>query len=78
MTTPVPLHASLRRGAAPHTDATTGEVRLPLSLFRIDEYQGDIDLVLSRTEGERLLNDLGGTLAPQASSALRQTPEVVR
>ncbi|QDL70990.1 hypothetical protein DNK48_17995 [Streptomyces malaysiensis subsp. malaysiensis] len=47
-------HASPRRGASMTTDSGTGEVRVPLSLFHLDQYQGDVDLVLSRTEAEEL------------------------
>ncbi|MYU11571.1 hypothetical protein GTZ78_12865 [Streptomyces sp. SID8361] len=36
------------------TDSGTGEVRVLLSLFHLDQYQGDVDLVLSRTEAEEL------------------------
>ncbi|MER6694551.1 hypothetical protein [Streptomyces minutiscleroticus] len=81
MGSPAQWHASPRRGAAPHADATTGEVRIPLSLFCIDEHKGDVDLVLSRVEGEILLEELrAGLTAAVANSTvpLRSAPEVVR
>ncbi|WP_262702067.1 MULTISPECIES: hypothetical protein [Streptomyces] len=36
------------------TDSGTGEVRVPLSLFHLDQHQGDVDLVLSRAEAAEL------------------------
>ncbi len=47
-------HASPRRGASMITDSGTGEVRVPLSLFHLDQHQGDVDLVLSRAEAAEL------------------------
>ncbi|MET9183267.1 hypothetical protein ABZX88_34410 [Kitasatospora aureofaciens] len=44
-------------------DPTSGETRIPLRLFEIDEPQGDADLVLSRAETERLHATLAGFLA---------------
>ncbi|MEY9944866.1 hypothetical protein [Kitasatospora sp. GAS1066B] len=35
-------------------DPTSGETRIPLRLYAIDEPQGDTDLVLSRAETEQL------------------------
>ncbi|MDH6134677.1 hypothetical protein P3T37_004081 [Kitasatospora sp. MAA4] len=35
-------------------DPTSGETRIPLRLYSIDEPQGDADLVLSRVETEQL------------------------
>ncbi|MBP8537868.1 hypothetical protein [Streptomyces sp. MK37H] len=36
------------------SDSGTGEVRVPLSLFHLDQYEGDVELVLSRAEAEEL------------------------
>lgn len=47
-------HASPRKGAPASRNKDTGEIRIPLSLFHLDRPQGDVDLVLSRVEGEHL------------------------
>ncbi|NUK22083.1 hypothetical protein [Streptomyces lunaelactis] len=49
-----PWHASPRPNAATTGDVDTGEIRVPLELFSVDRSQGDVDLVLSRTEAEAL------------------------
>ncbi|WP_043264445.1 hypothetical protein [Streptomyces sp. CT34] len=56
------LHASARRGASTSGTGDTGEVRVPLALYRVDQHQGDIDLVLSRGEAEALHMALAGHL----------------
>ncbi|MEU0058484.1 hypothetical protein [Streptomyces sp. NPDC006334] len=71
-------HASPRREAAPYSDGQTGEVRVPLSLFCIDERLRDVDLVLSRVEGEELLAQLRGALSASSETAFTRRPEVVR
>ncbi|MEV0634409.1 hypothetical protein AB0I77_05410 [Streptomyces sp. NPDC050619] len=71
-------HASPRRAAAPYSDGQTGEVRIPLSLFCVDENLRDIDLVLSRAEGEDLLEQLRGALNASSETAFTRRPEVVR
>ena len=48
------LHASLRRDEPPTRDATTGEIRVPLALYDLDEHRGDVPLVMSRAEAEAL------------------------
>jgi hypothetical protein len=63
-------HASPRRDELLTTDLGTGEIRVPLSLYNIDEHQGDIDLVLSRTEGETLTASLHAALTETAGSPL--------
>jgi hypothetical protein len=73
-----PWHASPRRDAAPYSDGATGEVRIPLSLFCVDEHIRDVDLVLARVEGETLLAQLRPALAASAESTLTRRPEVVR
>ena len=55
------LHASTRRGEPPTVDHVTGEVRVPLALYALDEHQGDADLVLSRVEVQQLLDALPQT-----------------
>ncbi|NEA45378.1 hypothetical protein [Streptomyces sp. SID10815] len=52
------LHASTRRWEPLTADATTGEVRVPLSLYSVDQQQGDVDLVLSRSDAQRLFTQL--------------------
>lgn len=48
------MHASPRRGEPPTSDPSTGEVRVPIALYELDEHQADVPLVLSRGEAERL------------------------
>ncbi|MEU2719734.1 hypothetical protein [Streptomyces smyrnaeus] len=62
------LPASPRHGAPPTSDLGTGEIRVPLALYDLDEHQGDVSLVLSRSEAELLRASLdrllsGGRLA---------------
>lgn len=59
---PSRLHASLRRDEPPTIQQATGEVRVPLTLYEVDENRGDIDLVLARAEGQRLFTQLAETL----------------
>ncbi|WP_432252113.1 hypothetical protein [Streptomyces sp. HNM1019] len=61
-------HASPRRGALVITDSGTGEVRVPLSLFHLDQHQGDVDLVLSHTEATELQEFLSVPTAGRAIS----------
>lgn len=43
---------------------------MPLSLFHIDEHMADVDLVLSRVEGEGLLEALRAALTASAENTL--------
>lgn len=71
------LHASLRRDEPPVRDAVTGEIRVPLSLYDLDEHCGDTTLVMSRAEGEALFAHLRAALVPvPAPTGAR--PEPVR
>ena len=72
------LHASLRRGSQPACDARTGEVRVPLTLYALDEAQGYPDLVLSRSEAEALFAHLRVALVPIPEQPAAARPEVVR
>lgn len=56
------LHASTRRGEPPAVDHVTGEVRVPLALYALDEHQGDAELVLSRADAQQLLDALPQTV----------------
>lgn len=47
-------HASPRSTAPTTGDVDTGEIRVPLELFSVDRSQGEIELVLSRSEAEAL------------------------
>lgn len=78
MDTPSPLHASPRRGAELCSDSATGEIRVPLSLFCVDEPVGNVDLVLARPEGETLLEELRWRLGQSAEVPVRRRPEVAR
>ncbi|MFD8914093.1 hypothetical protein [Streptomyces sp. NPDC059575] len=62
-------HASLDRGNAPTFNADTGEVRVPLSLYRLDEHDGDVPLVLSRAEAVRLRDALADLLRDRQAAA---------
>ena len=72
------LHASLRRDEMPVRDAATGEIRVPLALFDLDEHQGDTDLVMSRKEGEALFAQLRAALVPVPAPTGVRPPEAVR
>lgn len=67
-------HASPQRAATPLGDPVTGEVRVPVALYNLDELQAEIPLVLSRTEAEalrdRLTTVLAGGLALVPSGAV--------
>lgn len=62
MSLPTQVHASARRDEPLTTVHVTGEVRVPLSLYVVDERFGDVDLVLSFTEAQRLFAQLGEAL----------------
>ncbi|MCH0539877.1 hypothetical protein I3F58_09935 [Streptomyces sp. MUM 203J] len=53
-----PSHASAATGAPTRYDPDTGEVRVPIDLWKVDTLVGSTDLVLSRAEAERLHADL--------------------
>lgn len=57
-------HASPQRATLPTGDHITGEVRVPLALYSVDQVQGHVPLVLSRREAEELLTRLADLLAP--------------
>ncbi|MGA5599660.1 hypothetical protein ACPCUF_01240 [Streptomyces griseoincarnatus] len=78
MDLPSPLHASPRRGAELCSDSATGEIRVPLSLFCVDEPVRDVDLVLSRAEGETLLEELRWRLGLAGEVPVQRRPEVAR
>ncbi len=60
------VHASTCRNE-PHTiDSATGEIRVPLALYAVDEYRGTVDLVLSRADGASLLASLVEALGTPA------------
>ncbi|MYX16836.1 hypothetical protein GTY67_26165 [Streptomyces sp. SID8374] len=68
-------HASPQRAALPTGDPTTGEVRVPVALYDLDRLQGEVQLVLSRSEAEALRDRLdvllAGTLVPVPSGGAR-------
>lgn len=67
-------HASPTRDVPASREPDTGEIRVPLSLFDLDEPQGDVQLVLSSLEAEQLYATLSRLLA----DADRQVPRVRR
>jgi hypothetical protein len=68
---PAGVHASRQRNRHLAHDTTTGETRIPLRLYRLDEPQGDVELVLSRVEASalyvELVRSLGDPQPPAAS-----------
>ncbi len=62
------LHASLRRDESPTRDAMTGEIRVPVALYDLDEHRGDVPLVMSRAEAEALYAHLRVALVPAQSA----------
>lgn len=71
-------HASPQRAVLPLGDPTTGEVRVPVALYDLDELQAEVPLVLSRTEAEQLRDSLdtllAGTLVPVPLGASGEAP----
>jgi hypothetical protein len=65
------LHASLRRGFPASRQPQTGEIRVPMALYALDERRGDIELVLSRIEAENLYAAMSALLAGDASAMLQ-------
>ncbi|MEU2868181.1 hypothetical protein ABZ769_03110 [Streptomyces olivoreticuli] len=51
-------HASPCRDASPTIDDSTGEIRVPLALFQLDQLQGPVELVLSRVEAVEMYKSL--------------------
>ncbi|WP_049577461.1 hypothetical protein [Streptomyces sp. SBT349] len=47
-------HASPDPNEPPIADAATGEVRVPLALYLVDQQRGRVPLVLSRADAEQL------------------------
>jgi len=78
MAVPVRLHASTRRGEPPSTDAATGEVRVPIALYALDEHRGDTDLVMARSEAARLFNELAQALGYVTAPPRQRPLEAVR
>ncbi|MBO0917551.1 hypothetical protein [Streptomyces laculatispora] len=64
-------HASPQQAAAPIGDSMTGEVRVPVALYDLDELQAEVPLVLSRIEAEALRDRLIALLAGPALSMIR-------
>ncbi|MYW00820.1 hypothetical protein [Streptomyces sp. SID3343] len=50
MTTRLCTHAALTPGTEPSLDGVTGELRIPITLYRIDEPILRVDLVVSASE----------------------------
>lgn len=72
------LHASVRRDEPLRTQQDTGEVRVPLALYALDENRGDIDLVMSRTEGQTLFTRLAEALGLVNPMPVQRGLEAVR
>ncbi|MFJ6657793.1 hypothetical protein ACIQNG_15680 [Streptomyces sp. NPDC091377] len=74
----LPLHASLVREESLTADRVTGEVRVPVALYEIDEHRGFVSLVCSRTEARTLFTQLAEALGLVHGIALRAGLEAVR
>ncbi|MER6839520.1 hypothetical protein [Streptomyces platensis] len=72
------LHASTRRGEPPSADGVTGEIRVPLALYAVDEHRGSVDLVLSRADAASLLASLVEALGAPTHASWPQRPEDAR
>ncbi|MFC8873247.1 MULTISPECIES: hypothetical protein [Streptomyces] len=46
----------------------TGEIRVPVALYDLDEHRGDVPLVMSRAEAEALYAHLRVALVPAQSA----------
>lgn len=64
-------HASPCRTAHATGDSDTGEIRVPLSLFHVDQHQGNVELVLSRGQAEQLHAALSCMLDGRAATLAR-------
>jgi hypothetical protein len=75
---PARLHASTRRHEPLATVAATGEVRVPLALYAVDELRGNVDLVLARAEAQRLFTQLAEALGYVCQAPAPRSLEAVR
>lgn len=75
---PARLHASVLRHEPPTTVRVTGEVRVPLALYAVDELRGTADLVMSRSEAQKLFTDLAEALGYVAPVTVPRGLEAVR
>lgn len=76
MLPPALLHASIRRDEPPTIAHVTGEVRVPLALYAVDERRSDVSLVLSYSEAQRLFAQLGEALGDYRAPAQRSLAAV--
>jgi hypothetical protein len=70
-------HASPRSDSEPTGDRTTGEIRVPLEVWSVDQPQGPVDLVLSSREAEQLYARLSFLLHQSSLSSQRSAPGAV-
>lgn len=75
---PARLHASTRRDEPLTHDTVTGEIRLPIALYDVDERCGDVALVLSRAEAQRLYTQLAAALEAACGTPAMRGLEAVR
>ncbi|MEH6376014.1 hypothetical protein V7793_17040 [Streptomyces sp. KLMMK] len=61
-------HASLRKGGTATRDGHTGEIRVPLAVFFLDQQQGSLDLVLSGAEAAEFRALIGSLLAGSSAA----------
>lgn len=57
-------HASPRHDTPATSDPLTGEIRIPLAIYHVDEHQSSVPLVLSRVEAELLHAALSRLMSP--------------
>lgn len=72
------LHASLRRDEPLATAPLTGEIRVPLALYEVDELLGATDLVLARSEAQDVFTRLAEALGYVKSAPTQRGLEAMR
>lgn len=75
---PARLHASIRRNEPLAAVPPTGEVRIPLALYEVDELRGCADLVMSRAEAQAVFTELAGALGYVNQAPALRRLEAVR
>lgn len=75
---PARLHASTRRHEPLTAVPVTGEVRVPLDLYAVDELRGTTDLVMARGEAQRLFTQLAEALGYVGEAPASRSLEAVR
>ncbi|MEU6421122.1 hypothetical protein [Streptomyces spiralis] len=72
------MHASIRRNEPLAAVPATGEVRIPLALYAVDELRGCADLVMSRAEAQAVFTELAEALGCVHQAPVQRSLEAVR